>query len=291
MWEWCAKIKNRGEEKMSTRTVYCQNCGEMIPEDAAFCPYCGTPNDAAGTQQPDPNPEPEFTVPDPIPENGFLPSDGPKEPKKNWILILAVVIIMLAAAAVGIFLIAPAVMKAASSKTAAADVSVETSTPALTETPVPTAEPTAVPTAVPTATPTAAPTPTPTAVPTVTPTPVPTLTPAAITEAPAQSEASSFVADTTTSYFWPDSNTRYYSESDLNGLTALQLRYITNEIFAREGYIFKKQEWYDYFSQKTWYHPTIPADQFTDDMLNPYEKANVDMISAYEKARGWNQDI
>ena len=79
---------------MSTRTVYCQNCGEMIPEDAAFCPYCGTPNDAAGTQQPELNPEPEFTVPDPIPENGFLPSDGPKEPKKNWILILAVVIIM-----------------------------------------------------------------------------------------------------------------------------------------------------------------------------------------------------
>jgi len=131
-------------------------------------------------------------------------------------------------------------------------------------------------TAIPTATATPTPTVKPTPAPTSTPTPVPTAV------------ATSFEKDTPTSYFWPDSDRRYYSESDLVGLTAQQIATIRNEIYAREGYIFKTPSWLAYFTQKEWYKPRIKADDFTDAELNQYEYANVQMILAYETAHHLN---
>ena len=44
-----------------------------------------------------------------------------------------------------------------------------------------------------------------------------------------------------------------------------------------------------YFSQKVWYVPSIPASIFSDAYLNRYEKANADMIIAYELSHNINQ--
>lgn len=159
----------------------------------------------------------------------------------------------------------------------------KTSTPAPTEAPSSASDnkPTSSPTPKPTDTPTPKPTDTPTPKPTDTPTPSPTPTPEPV--------QTSFENDTSTSYFWPDADKKYYTNGDLDGLTPKQLRYIVNEIYAREGYIFVKQEWLDYFNTKEWYNPRIPAKDFTDDKLNQYEKYNVDLISAYETSHGYNQ--
>ena len=159
----------------------------------------------------------------------------------------------------------------------------KTSTPAPTEAPSSASDnkPTSSPTPKPTDTPTPKPTDTPTPKPTDTPTPSPTPTPEPV--------QTSFENDTSTSYFWPDADKKYYTNGDLDGLTPKQLRYIVNEIYAREGYIFVKQEWLDYFNTKEWYNPRIPAKDFTDDKLNQYEKYNVDLISAFETSHGYNQ--
>ena len=159
----------------------------------------------------------------------------------------------------------------------------KTSTPAPTEAPSSASDnkPTSSPTPKPTDTPTPKPTDTPTPMPTDTPTPSPTPTPEPV--------QTSFENDTSTSYFWPDADKKYYTNGDLDGLTPKQLRYIVNEIYAREGYIFVKQEWLDYFNTKEWYNPRIPAKDFTDDKLNQYEKYNVDLISAFETSHGYNQ--
>ena len=159
----------------------------------------------------------------------------------------------------------------------------KTPTPAPTEAPSSASDnkPTSSPTPKPTDTPTPKPTDTPTPKPTDTPTPSPTPTPEPV--------QTSFENDTSTSYFWPDADKKYYTNGDLDGLTPKQLRYIVNEIYAREGYIFVKQEWLDYFNTKEWYNPRIPAKDFTDDKLNQYEKYNVDLISAYETSHGYNQ--
>ena len=169
------------------------------------------------------------------------------------------------------------------------DQSAESKPADKTPTPAPTAgsssasdkKPTNSPTPKPTDTPTPKPTDTPTPKPTDTPTPSPTPTPEPV--------QTSFENDTPTSYFWPDADKKYYTNGDLDGLTPKQLRYIVNEIYAREGYIFVKQEWLDYFNTKEWYNPRIPAKDFTDDKLNQYEKYNVDLISAYETSHGYNQ--
>ena len=147
-----------------------------------------------------------------------------------------------------------------------------------------------------TSTPTPTPTPTATPIPTATPTPVPTATPTP-TEVPPQpisqvnivdastGQLISIPNDTATSYAYPDSGTRAWSYADVNGMTAGQVRYCINEIYARHGYIFANENWLNYFKQKTWYTPSIPKAQFTDAYLNSTEVANVKLLNKYYSDR------
>ena len=43
-------------------------------------------------------------------------------------------------------------------------------------------------------------------------------------------------------YILPDSDTDYITEDELNDLDDEELRYATNEIYARHGYIFEDKE-------------------------------------------------
>lgn len=93
---------------------------------------------------------------------------------------------------------------------------------------------------------------------------------------------------TSSSYVWPEANSRYYSESDLDGMTQGEVRYLINEIYARNGYIFKKPEWQSYFDQKDWYNPSIPYYDFDPKTyLNSYEYGNVEMINRYQDTHGY----
>jgi YARHG domain len=89
-----------------------------------------------------------------------------------------------------------------------------------------------------------------------------------------------------------DGDKRYYTIEDIEGYTAppdelygrFYLKVLRNEIYARHGKIFKSENLQRVFRNQSWYKPDP---NFSESMLNEYEKANVDFILNYEKKRGW----
>lgn len=101
---------------------------------------------------------------------------------------------------------------------------------------------------------------------------------------PPQTEAPPAAWDDT--YFFPDTATRYITENELYNMTDREIAIARNEIFARHGRKFTKQEWIDFFSTKTWYVPTYDPETFDSmDLLNDFEKKNLKVILAYEEKR------
>lgn len=88
-------------------------------------------------------------------------------------------------------------------------------------------------------------------------------------------------------YILPESDTRYYSESELNALTDYELYLARNEIYARHGREFNNQDLQDYFKNKDWYTARYSPESFDSIVtLNAYEKKNADDMLAIEKRRG-----
>ena len=77
-----------------------------------------------------------------------------------------------------------------------------------------------------------------------------------------------------------DASSYRFTENDLSPLTAKELTYLRNSVYARHGYVFKSQELNNYYKQFSWYHPNPSV---TDAALNSTEKANVDFILNYQK--------
>lgn len=291
-------------------TMFCLICGEKIPSSASFCPYCGfrfdnNPNLSPYPEPiPQPGPEP-VPVPDPqpVPEPNPQPGPGPvppppptPEPPNRLLMIIAAAVAMIAATLFGFMVIAPLLVgggKDTESESAGLGIEVQPTEVVQAaeegtveqediEAEEPTESVKATPTPIPTATSTS--TPTPTATPTVTPTP---------TEPPQQLinqvniiDASTgkliyIPNDTASSYAYPDSGTRSWSYADVDGMTAGEVRYCINEIYARRGYIFQNENWLTYFKQKTWYIPSIPKASFSDNNLNSIEVANIKLLNQY----------
>jgi hypothetical protein len=83
-------------------------------------------------------------------------------------------------------------------------------------------------------------------------------------------------------YIIDGSDSRYLTDSDLDGLDADQLRLARNEIYARHGRRFNDEELQAYFDSKSWYSGTINPDDFTESMLNDYEIQNANLIKSRE---------
>lgn len=88
-------------------------------------------------------------------------------------------------------------------------------------------------------------------------------------------------------YVIADSNSRYLSISDIQHLSKDELRLARNEIYARRGRKFTDSYLQSYFNQKDWYNGYIEPDNFSDGMLNDYEKKNAELISSYETSMGY----
>jgi len=71
----------------------------------------------------------------------------------------------------------------------------------------------------------------------------------------------------------------YLTNNQLKHLDKTELMLLRNEIFARHGYIFKREDLMKYFYQFSWYKP-----QYTNvsHMLNNVELYNIDKIKQYE---------
>lgn len=86
-------------------------------------------------------------------------------------------------------------------------------------------------------------------------------------------------------YLLPDSDTYYITEADVSWMDDNDLMLARNEFYARRGRKFATKSIQDYFNRQAWYSGTIEPDDFTSEMFNRYEQANVDFIVAYEKKR------
>lgn len=301
---------------------FCPNCGEKLPGGAAFCPYCGFKfSGILSGSDPEPDvtadlhgqgDDPTFKFDNSIPPahestsqnlyeydsgsydnyyNGYIDPTPPPKKKKPVVMIIAIISAAVAAVLIGFLVIAPLIEKIidGGDSPAPTPTTVESRNTnssddngddddAVTSTPTPTPTPTATPI------PTATPTPVPTATPTPTEVPPQPISQVNIVDA-STGQLISIPNDTATSYAYPDSGTRAWSYADVNGMTAGQVRYCINEIYARHGYIFANENWLNYFKQKTWYTPSIPKAQFTDAYLNSTEVANVKLLNKYYSDR------
>lgn len=93
-------------------------------------------------------------------------------------------------------------------------------------------------------------------------------------------EAAEVAMEDSNGYILPDSASRKLKKSDLAGMTAQQLSYAKNEIYARHGRVFKSSELQDYFNEKDWYEKN---DDFKDEDLSKKEAENTKFIAAYQK--------
>jgi hypothetical protein len=86
----------------------------------------------------------------------------------------------------------------------------------------------------------------------------------------------------TDDYICPDSATKLLTESDISGLSAQELNYAKNEIYARHGRKFSSQELQDYFNSKSWYKgiydPTDFDQNYSGTVLSEIEKKNAELL-------------
>ena len=92
--------------------------------------------------------------------------------------------------------------------------------------------------------------------------------------------------DAQAEYILSDSDKKYLTDSDVEGLSLRELNYARNEIYARHGRMFKSDELQSYFDSKSWYTARYEAGDFDDNysgnMLNAYEKKNAEFLREKE---------
>ena len=85
-------------------------------------------------------------------------------------------------------------------------------------------------------------------------------------------------------YILPQSSTRLLTYADVSGLSADLCRLARNEIFARHGRMFNDAYLQNYFNSQSWYHGTIPAASFNNNLLSQTEMQNAVFLEKYEKS-------
>lgn len=82
-----------------------------------------------------------------------------------------------------------------------------------------------------------------------------------------------------------DSSTEALKESDVKSLTDDEVQKAINEIYARNGYIFKDETKQKYYEQYDWYKGKIKSDDFSKDVFNDIEKKNIDLLEKERSKR------
>lgn len=246
--------------------MYCEKCGSRLEPGDLYCPGCGnkltgdhTQQYQGGSRQPRKKPE----------------SDGRE--KVLYVLLGVVAVLLIIGIIWGVVTLislnreeeryTAAVSDTKQEQTADVNGNQDSDTvdpvevPGTTTAPAPTQEPAA------------------TEEPIVTPAPIPSQTPV-----PAQESNSAADGD----YVIPDSSSRLLGSSDLSGLSEWELRIARNEIYARHGRMFNDSALDSYFRGKSWYVPSIAAENFDDNTyLSKTELKNAKLISDYEASMGY----
>lgn len=81
---------------------------------------------------------------------------------------------------------------------------------------------------------------------------------------------------------FPESDVKYLTQEDIDGLDDEYIRYGLNEIYARHGRTFNNQDIQEYFNSKSWYTPIYSPDEFSEienSIFNEFEKENIKLLS------------
>ncbi len=78
---------------------------------------------------------------------------------------------------------------------------------------------------------------------------------------------------------FPESSQRKLTRSEIEGLSKEQVQLAINDIYALNGYVFKKEHLYNYYSAKSWYKPNP---NFTTNDFNEFERYNVNLLTQYK---------
>lgn len=90
------------------------------------------------------------------------------------------------------------------------------------------------------------------------------------------------------SYIFP-SDTTYLTYDILSNYSRTEIRYITNEMYARHGKIFTQEPYKSYFASKSWYHGTDTSMEVVRARFNYIEAENLETIADYERMKGWRE--
>lgn len=93
-----------------------------------------------------------------------------------------------------------------------------------------------------------------------------------------ETEQSDKIADTE-GYIIANSDSVELTSADLEDLTAQELTYARNEIYARHGYVFQSSELNEYFATKSWY---TADESFEATGLSELELKNAETIGTYQ---------
>jgi hypothetical protein len=76
---------------------------------------------------------------------------------------------------------------------------------------------------------------------------------------------------------------RPVQQTDVAGKTVAELELMRNEIFARYGRKFGREDLQDYFNRRSWYQPKYEPDGLPITLLTDIQKANVAALLAQEQ--------
>lgn len=104
------------------------------------------------------------------------------------------------------------------------------------------------------------------------------------TEDDGDSKSASEIMDADDGYIFPNSNSSYLTEEEIEKLSTEEIQYAINEVYARHGLKFTKKSNQERFEKKKWYTGTV--DDQDDITLNQYEKKNIDLMAGILEERG-----
>lgn len=88
-------------------------------------------------------------------------------------------------------------------------------------------------------------------------------------------------------YIFPDSDTEYLTKADVKGMSSKEINLAKNELYARHGRIFDREDLQEYFDSCTWYEPLYTRtewDQKGDGyFFNDVEIKNRNLLVKMEK--------
>ncbi|MBR5416963.1 MAG: YARHG domain-containing protein, partial [Clostridiales bacterium] len=90
-------------------------------------------------------------------------------------------------------------------------------------------------------------------------------------------------------FIFPDSDIQIIDPTLIVALSDEDLRMAINEIWARNGYVFRNKDILDYYKQFSWYNPTVSADEWDKNgqkhYLNDIEMKNIDEMTKEREKR------